>query len=412
MIKRIPIGDLRLGMYIHNLNRNWIDHSFVRNKFKLTSTHQLEEVHRLGVQEIFIDTDKGADVIRDAANDTSVAANPPNDSTSVPSISHQTMDEKLGNQAVVQTIALGGELENARAVRYEAQRAVKSLMEDVRLGRQLKVERAEQVVSNMVDSVLRNKDALLSLDLIRHRDRYTFQHSVAVATLMIAFGRELGMGREQLHKLGVGGLLHDLGKANIPNTILNKPGRLTDDEFALMRQHVTYGCEMAQTQGLDPEIIQIIRQHHERIDGSGYPDNLIGEEISLCGQMAGIVDVYDALASNRVYHQGEAPTAVLKMLMQWTGSHFHEELVQRFIHTVGIYPVGSLVRLENGYLAVVIGQGKEGLLYPTLRVMFNTGNGNYIQPYVIELSDDSSGTQKIVSYENPAAWGISPHVFV
>jgi len=373
------------------------------NRFELSTLTQLHEVQALGVPDIFIDTDLGLDVeevVSGAAGDV------PQEGVDQ-AVSPSSVAES--SRKMVQPVSLEEELEQAKSVRNDAQRAVRVLMDDVRMGRQVKIERVEHVVSSMVESILRNKDALLSMDLIRHRDRYTFEHCVSVAALLIAFGREMGLTEDVLHKLGVGGMLHDLGKAKVPDLILNKPGKLTDQEYEQIKQHVVYACEMVDELGLDPLSVQVIREHHERWDGGGYPNRLKGDEISLYGQMAAIVDVYDAVASHRIYHKGEAPTSVLKMLLEESDKHFNGELVQHFIHAVGIYPVGTLVRLDNAHLAVVISQGQEGLLYPILRVIFNAGSGSYVQPYVVNLSESEL---KIVGYENPESWGITPHVFV
>jgi HD-GYP domain-containing protein (c-di-GMP phosphodiesterase class II) len=400
MIKKIPISELQQGMFIHDLNCSWVEHPFLYNHFKIKSPEQISKVQATGVREIYIDTIKGIDA----------PGSTPQQEVNM------KLDQELGkvvklNSRPKSSVTVAEELIQAEGIRFEAQKTIKDILIDARLGRQVNVEKANKVVSSLAASVLRNKDALLSLDLIRHRDHYTFEHSVSVAVLLIAFGNEMGLSADDIHKLGIGGLLHDIGKTKIPDNVLNKPGPLTEKEFATMQKHAAYsGCILDGYNDIDEESVKLACQHHERMDGSGYPDKLLGGEISLFGQMAAIADVYDAIVSDRCYHQGQPPASVLKKMLEWSKHHFNEKLVHRFIHTVGIYPVGTLVGLENGHIAVVLEQGENGLLHPVLRCIYDGKKRAYIRPYVLDLSKPQSDTtsHRIVSYENPQKWGLRP----
>lgn len=198
----------------------------------------------------------------------------------------------------------------------------------------------------------------------------------------------------------------------VPDRILNKPGKLSESEFEIMKSHVDHGRRiLGKTLGLSPISISIAAEHHERYDGSGYPQMLKGDEISLYGRMASIVDVYDALTSKRIYHNGIEPAEALKKLLEWSDYHFNTLLVHSFIRNIGIYPVGTLVRLESGSLAVVVEQHHEDLLHPKVRVIFNCNSLSYTPPRDIELAKPGC-MDRIISFEAPSRWHINPHRFL
>ena len=253
----------------------------------------------------------------------------------------------------------------------------------------------------------------MSLCRIREGDTYTFQHSVSVCTLLVTFCRYMEMTPEQIHEAGIGGMLHDIGKMRVPDHILNKPGKLTDPEFEIMKSHVVLGLEtLRQTPGISRTVIQVAGEHHERFEGSGYPERIKGYEISTLGRMAAIVDVYDAITSNRIYHRGMEPPAALTKLFEWSDHHFDPELVQHFIQAIGIYPVGSLVRLASERLAVVIEQGAHGLLFPKVRVVYDIQRGRRITPVDLDLSDPETGGDSIVRNEDPDIWKLNPFEYL
>jgi len=279
-------------------------------------------------------------------------------------------------------------------------------MRDVRIGAAVEIGRMEQLTESMIDSIFLNQSAMLPLTALKRHDTYTFEHSVSACALMIAFARRLGMSRQIIRDLALGALMHDVGKAKIPDSILNKPGPLTDLEFARMKQHAIYSVEILEKAGNVSSIaLQIAAQHHERYDGSGYPKKLKNEGLSIYGKMASIVDVYDAISSNRVYHRGMRPSEALKKLLEWSEFHFDPKLVHSFIRAIGIYPSGSLVRLESGRLAVVRNQNESNLLRPVVTVIYHTHKMQYLPPQQIDLT---SGADKIVSYEDFSRWKIDP----
>lgn len=400
MIKKIATEQLRPGMFVHDLNCGWMEHPFMHNHFKVESHAEIEKITHIGIREVYIDTELGLDV-KDAQTEEDVRAE-----------IHDKMVKVVQAHPVrPRPRPVKEEMAAAKQVHHEANQAVHSIMTDIRVGKQIEVEQIDPVVERITDSILRNRDALISLGRIKERDNYTFQHSVNVCALLVSFSNALDFEPATIREVGIGGLLHDIGKMKVPLSILNKPGPLTEKEFEAMKSHAALGRDiLRETPNIPDHAIMVAGQHHERYDGTGYPDQLKSDEISRFGQMAAIVDVYDALTSNRVYHKGEEPTGVLRKLYEWSKFHFDVELVQHFIRTIGIYPIGSLVSLESGRLAVVVEQGQESLLRPIVRVIFDLKQGFKITPKNIDLSQPvgKGGADRIVGYELPEKWKINP----
>lgn len=395
MIKRIRSDQLQPGMFIHDLNCGWMVHPFAFNSFKVDDAKTIEKIIATGIRELYIDSSKGLDV-SDAQTHDEV---------------HAEIHEKITALAASHVIKsppptpLKQELYTAKSIHSQAHEVVHHLMSDIRIGKQIEVAKISPVVETITDSIFRNKDAFTSLSRIKQKDEYTFQHSVSVCALLIAFCRAMEYEKDVIMEAGMGGLLHDIGKMKIPDYILNKPGALAHAEFEIMKSHAAIGRDMLrQTPSMSETAVVIAGQHHERYDGTGYPDKIKREEISQLGQMASIVDVYDALTSNRIYHKSMEPTAALKKLFEWGKFHFNAELVEHFICLIGIYPVGSLVRLESGLLGIVVNPGSENLLRPTVRTVFDIKREQPITPKDIDLSIQLGDS--IVQHESPISWGI------
>ncbi len=389
MIKLIPVARLRPGMYVHDLHCGWLQHDFVRNRFLVAGPEDVARIRALGVPEVSIDTERGLDP--DAAPEAPAAAAASLADPPPPAV--HTASKVAGTQ------------ERARTLHREANEIVRNLLADVRLGRQIEIEKVEPLVARIVDSIFTSADALLPLARLKQHDSYTFQHSVSVCALMTAFARTLGLPRDTIREIAIGALLHDVGKARIPDEILNKPGKLTEAEFERMKSHVVQSkLILMATPGISPIALEVAAQHHERFDGSGYPNRLAGEAISLYGRMAAIVDVYDAITSERVYHKGMPPTEALRKLLEWSSNHFEPRLAQAFIRSVGIYPTGALVRLESKRLAVVQAQHADKPTLPRVKVIFHTA-GHYLQPEDLDLRRSQD---RIVAHEDFAAWNIDP----
>ncbi len=401
MIKRISSEQLKVGMFVHDLNCGWMEHPFVFNAFKIDSDKTIKKIISCGIRELYIDTHKGLDVLDAQTHDEFHAE------------IHEQITSLAKNYVIKPpSAALKEEIALASVVRNQACDVVhKLMMYDIRMGKQIKLEKISPVVESITDSIFRNKDAFVSLSRIKQKDEYTFQHSVSVCALLVSFSRAMEYERDVIMEAGIGGLLHDIGKMKVPYNILNKPAALNEPEFAVMKSHTTVGRDLLmKTPGIPTIAIQIAGQHHERYDGTGYPDKIKMDEISPLGQMASIVDVYDALTSDRVYHKGMEPTAALKKLFEWSKFHFNAEMVQHFICMIGIYPVGSLVKLESGFLGVVVNSGDESLLRPLVRAVYDLKKNHPITPRDIDLSTQQGDS--IVQHESPQRWGINPFQFL
>lgn len=397
MAKKIPIDQLRPGMYVSDLGSDWMSHPFLVSSFKVHDEVMVRKITDAGIHEVYIDPTRGLDV---------------SDAPTAKEVNDQLEKEMLRiaeASAPVRRVTATEEMSRAKTIHTEANRIVRNVMADVRLGQQVQLEQVEPLVEKMTESILRNNGALLTLSRLKNKDDYTFEHSVSVCALQVSFCRTLGMDASTIRLAGIGGMLHDIGKMKVPDEILNKPGRLTEDEFKVMKCHVVESKNiLEQTDGISEISIQVAYQHHERHDGSGYPEGLKGEAISQMGKMAAICDVYDAITSDRCYHKGMAAHEALRKIFEWSKFHFDPVLVQQFMRTIGIYPVGTLVRLESGRIGVVTEQSEKNLMQPTVKVFFSAKHNHYLTPEEVDLSRSfgHGGGDKIVSHETAEKWGI------
>jgi HD-GYP domain-containing protein (c-di-GMP phosphodiesterase class II) len=400
-------------MFIHDLDCSWIEHPFVRSRFLLTSEEEIRKIHAAKIRRVVIDCGKGLDV---------------SDAPTVAEARDQTESElqQLATQPGPSAMAaaplapaarttMAEELQRAIDIRRQAAGLVREVMQDARLGKAIELDRVTPVVENITASILRNPGALLGLLRIKNKDDYTFLHSVSVCTLLVAFCRSRNMDDETTYQAGLGGLLHDTGKALVPDSILNKPGRLTDEEFEIIKRHPRDGYDiLCKTPAIGPIPLDITLHHHERRDGSGYPDRQPAEAISELAQMAAIVDVYDAITSDRIYHKGLPAAEALRKIYEWSKFHFNPEYAQEFVRCVGIYPVGTLVLLESGRLGVVVEAHESSLLTPKVNVFFDTHSQAHITPQALDLSRalGHGGGDKIVRHELPEKWRLDPLQFM
>ena len=399
MIKKIKVEQLKPGIFVHDFNCGWLHHPFLRNRVKLNTDADIERIIKHQIREVYIDTDQGDD-IDDAPTKPEV------DDEIQTSIS-QLHESQMKDRA---RVSLREEIVKAQIILTEAKKKIQILMDDVKLGRQIDMQQVETIVDRMTKSVLDNSDALVSLARIKNKDEYTYLHSLSVSALCISFGGHLQLDDKKIKSIGIGGLLHDIGKVRVPSEILTKAGPLSEKEFDIMKQHVKYGdCILRETTKIEEDSICVTAHHHERLDGTGYPDGLKGNEISLFGQMAAIVDIYDALTSERCYKNAMAPTDALRKLFEWSNNYLNRELVERFIACLGIYPIGTVVRLRSGLIGVVIDHGEKGLLYPMVRALYDTRKTKPVSPFDVDLSNPTATDgDEIVGCEPPGRWHLPP----
>ena len=382
-------------MYIQELCGSWMEHPFWRSAFKLRDGKDIDRIRESGIQEVWIDTSKGLDVL---APDV-----PAQDSEEV----RAEVERELviaASQPVQQRASMRDEIARAAKVCESSKQAVVSMFSEARMGKAVQCEQALPLVVSIAESVMRNPGALISIARLKRKDDYTYMHSVAVCALMVALSRQLGMDEQSAQSAGMAGLLHDLGKAMIPERILNKPGKLTDAEFEVVKSHPREGQKLLlEADGVGAETIDVCLHHHEKIDGSGYPDRLKGDQISMLARMGAVCDVYDAITSNRAYKAGWDPGESIRKMAEWSKGHFDEVVFRAFVRSVGIYPVGALVRLESGRLAVVMELGEKSLLEPVIKVFYSTRSDSFITPEILDLARPGV-TDRIVANEDPSRW--------
>jgi putative nucleotidyltransferase with HDIG domain len=278
---------------------------------------------------------------------------------------------------------------------------------EARMGKAVAVDDAMPLVEEISESVMRNAGAVIGLARLKTVDDYTYMHSVAVCALMIALGRQMELDDEQIRQAGLAGLLHDIGKMAIPAAILNKPGKLTDEEFKTVKLHPVSGHRMLrETPGMPEAALDVCLHHHEKVDGTGYPEGLKGDQISLFARMGAICDVYDAVTSNRPYKQGWCPAESLRRMAEWSKGHFDERMFAAFVKCIGIYPVGTLVRLKSERLGVVVElSAGQSLIKPKVRIFYSAKARSYLRPELVDLASPGVA-DSIVAREDAATWGL------
>ena len=386
MFKKITVDHLRLGMYIHALCGPWLSHPFWRTAFLLNSEQDLHRLQNCALTEVWIDTARGLDIDSDKAHAVQDAPPPP-----------------AAKATGTAPTAIGQELRQAIAVCEASRDAVMDMFSEARMGTAVRTEMVSKLVQEITSSVSRNPDALISVARLKTADNYTYMHSVAVSVLMVALARRLGHDEARVQQAGVVGLLHDLGKARIDPEVLNKPGPLTAQEFEHMKSHSIEGHAMLAASVTDEEVLDACLHHHERMDGTGYPHGLHAPHISLLARMASICDIYDAVTSNRPYKQGWSPQLAMQRMAEWCGSHLDRQLFEVFIKTIGIYPVGSMVRLQSGLLALVYAPSETHLSAPHVVAFYDTHTNQMLKPpQLINLTEDLS--ERIMNLEEPSDW--------
>lgn len=293
-------------------------------------------------------------------------------------------EKKLEKQ---KQVPFDDELSKATGLYKQAKSFQKKLLNAVDREIAVDVKQIETMSNKLVDSLERNSNALLCMTSIREKDEYLLEHSINVGIMLATFATHLGFDKEVAKKLAFAGIIHDIGKIKVPDEILHKPGRLTDEEFVVMRNHVTYGGDyLAQFDDLDTFVLETVMQHHEKIDGTGYPNKLKDKQIGKYGRMISIVDCYDAMTAERVYKKGMPAMKAMKIMMRESGSHFDGELVRKFIQCIGLYPAGTLVKMVSGKIGLVTKVNQEKPLEPQVKLFYCGKNRHYLPIKDIDLS--------------------------
>ncbi|QIZ78246.1 HD-GYP domain-containing protein [Ferrimonas lipolytica] len=385
MIKTVPLHQVTIGMYITDIPGH--DELGIRQKGLIKDPRILRVMQQRGVMSVVVDLSQ---------------------STINPTLN---MAAKVKAKKVTVRKKTFEELPQARKLYRQARKLQQQTMESLFKGDAINLDEVGATADEFIESVFRNPSALSCLRLIKQKDDYLLEHSIGVAILMVMFGRQLGFSGQELHHLCVGSLLHDIGKIKVPEKILNKPGKLSEPEFIIMRSHAAYSRDiMKATPGLNQISLDVAAQHHEKIDGSGYPAGLSGNQISKYGRMIAICDIYDALTADRVYRDGMTGPQAMKILRNMTPNQLDEALLHQFINCVGVYPPGSFVELSNGMIAIVIDATTTPLL-PIVKVIYSTRSNTHVMNEELDLA--LAGTnEKIVRAVKPEEYRLDPRNYL
>ncbi|WP_042885473.1 HD-GYP domain-containing protein [Achromobacter sp. DH1f] len=409
MLKRINKKHLVLGMHIHELCGTWLEHPFWKSDFLLESQEDLTQILKSSVQQCWIDNSRGLDIQEAAvsisdeqalveAQDLFEKLYPPRAEIEKNSCAEENRVDYL------EIIDIQSELARAASICSDSKEKIMAMFDESRLGKSAKIFEAEGLVFEISESIKRNPGALISLARIKSTDEYTYMHSVAVCALMISLARELNFNHEDVQIAGLAGLLHDIGKVSVPLSILNKSGKLSAEEFDIIRGHPIAGFNiLKEWKNMPQKVLDACLHHHEKIDGSGYPYRLIGNEITQISKMTAICDVYDAITSDRPYKKGWDPSEALHRMACWGPGHFDMEIFHAFVKSIGIYPIGSLVRLTSGSICVVCEQVPRSLKTPIVKLIYCTKYGKKLNPDIINLSQPEC-MESIVSRVSTAEW--------
>ena len=375
--RKIPASRLRVGMTVIELDRPWTDVPVMFQELKLTTQKEINLLQKY-CQHVYIDAESYRTYYKSIADFDS----------------RKVLYPKLALSPDEASTNLRQELNKVKTTFDRSYSHINQLMRDVQRDSQIDIEGSKELVTQTVDSILRNETAMFWLSKIKHQDEYTSEHCVRVGILAIAFGKYLQLDRQSLEVLGMCGMLHDVGKMKVPQEILNKPDTLSPEEFAEVQKHTILGYDFLKKHGgIDEQICAVAMNHHERMNGDGYPHHAESQRLSLYDRIIAIVDSYDAMTSDRCYHKGIAASQALSILYKEQTNHYDAELVQQFIQMVGIYPVGSLVQMNNGQLAIVLSVNEDHKLEPVIELLTDT-DGKRIPPVATDLSrhpTDSSG---------------------
>lgn len=416
MLVRIEAEDVEIGMFIHAFEGSWFDHPFWRSYFRVETHEQLRRIRNSGIDGLVIDAARGlaprADRQADGNSPTPRSALPPasekarGDAMSFCAAPALAPSQPPPRDKPRRRRGHATECRRAKKMIERTREAVVDMFEAARLGRAVEVRRMVTLARSIGASIERDSKALINLVRLKDKDEYTYLHSVAVCALMINFARHLELDPQEVEDLGVAGLLHDVGKVAISDEILNKPGTLSKDEMRSVRSHPVAGHRLLASSHGAPDIaLELCLRHHEKIDGTGYPDGLAGEALSLAARMGAICDVYDAVTSNRPYKDAWTPCEALTRMSQWAG-HFDPALLDRFADSLGIFPAGTLVRLSTGELGIVMGSAEDAPENVVVRAFFDCETLAEITP-VERVVAPAMDHPRIVARDSPTFWRFS-----
>lgn len=398
-VVKVNTSELQTGMYVSGLDRPWLEVPFPMQGFRVDTPEDIERLQHY-CRYVFIDT------VKSAHQPPAVKHASPRARKSVQQIFPGRRLKKYQD-----SVGWTEEYPRAKAAVDELAETVGTIFDQVATGGALDVLKVRKSVDPMIDSITRNPDACIWLARMKQQDSYTYQHSVGASIWAVALGRQLGLPRADLRSLAIGGLLFDVGKLGVPADLLRATRKLSDEEFAQVRNHVDRGVDMIQSSGLmNRDVLDMVAHHHERHDGSGYPNGLAGDNIPIYARIAAIVDCYDAITSHRSYARAIPPSVAIKMLYEWRDIEFQAELIEEFIQAVGIYPAGTLVELSSGEVAVVVAEYRTRRLRPRVMVLLDADKQPLTDLKMIDMLNQTTTEDgqplDIVNSLEPEAYGI------
>ena len=420
---KVNISQLKKGMFVCELDRPWTETSFLLQGLLIEGAEDISQLKEF-CSFVYIESEKSSSSIQADLKTISSKENldqpfhphletlKPNENPDQPfhphleTIKANEKEEENNKHSVVggadeaelEQTNFQKELKVARKVHSKTRVYIDNALEDVRLGQAVNTDEAKELVTEIANSITRSPHAMVWLTNLKERDEYTSTHSMNVCIMAVSFGRTLGMNKDELELLGLGGLLHDLGKMRVPLEILNKPSKLTIEEFEVMKTHPMEGYKMLMKNGdLPLEVLDIVKHHHERRNGKGYPEQLSGDEINNMTRIIAIVDVYDAITSDRCYHDAITPYDALKNMYEWVNEDFDKEMIEQFIKCLGIYPIGCVVELNMGHVGIVVSASEKSKLRPIVMLVQNSKRERFPTPKLINLAHPKwrTGAQKL-----------------
>ncbi len=396
--EKIEVKNLKPGMYVSELDRPWLGSPFLFQGFPIRNDEDIKRVASYCTY-VYIDTEQGFNPRLEAA-----------------SVQELPVEPMTGRNGLPYLNSVEDELQVAARVIERTTKAVNKLLEDVRTGSSIQGSEVRRTISQMVSSITRNPDALILLASLGDKDEHATLHALSTTVLSLAFGRHLGMDEPLLIELGVGALLHDVGELSIPSEILDKGNRLNPEELKVMKTHTDIGADILfRAHDIPASSVEVARSHHERQDGSGYPQGIEGNEIPGFARIVAIVDVYDTVTRPRS-GRGLSSVDALKHMYNLRGELFDADLVEEFIRCIGIYPVGSVVELSGGQVGVVISAEPDQRLMPKIMLVRDEAKRPYYPPRIVNLAQFSAGRAKppmeIRRVLDPSAYGIDIRNYV
>ena len=416
---KVDASDLRLGMYVCELDRPWLESPFLLQGFPLHTESDIEQV-RQACRYVYVNvklSEPGSVRGRRASSAAQPATQPAaatitNKEQKPAGFFARLMSRKDKTKPVLNEVVRP--LAASRGAVDETAGLVRTVFDDVRLGKSIDTPQAKEVVSRCVEHVIESPDAMLLLTSIKDKDNYTAEHSLNVAVLSIVIGKHLDMDRKKLEEVGLCGLLHDVGKILTPDEVLKKPGRLTPEEMLIMKMHPTQGRDiLMSSHGTLRASLDVTHAHHERLDGSGYPRGLGESQLGLYTRIVTVADVFDAITSNRVYDARRPNIEAFKIMQSQSGNHFDSNLVSTLMEAVGVYPPGTVVKLNNGEIAVVVRANPARKLLPKVMVLKNAKLAP-VPPRYVDLAVEHDGTEsglRIANTIKPSEAGVDTQMF-